>query len=553
VRRLAGHAFSAKKSLAGRFFRAKIRRSEVCVSEVSSVLPIPKKEEDGDAPTVPRHEVSLAEFLSSPQASEGAEDQIRNPSFHPGARIADKYIVERLIGEGGLGVVVAAKHVHLDHSVAIKYLRPKALATKAVAERFLREARLAARIRSEHIVHVYDVGTLPDGAPYMVMEYLAGTDLGRMLSASGPLSVDRAVDYVLQACEALAEAHVAGIVHRDIKPDNLFIATSPGGTSVLKVLDFGISKMSAKRTTSGGVGELTEVGDKFGTPVYMSPEQLLASGNVDARTDVWAIGVVLYELLTGALPFDGDSLPELVTAILHRPPRSLLLARPYLPTRLQTIIEQCLTKDVESRFQNVAELAQELRPFAGAAGGERIEQVVRVILGAGDKVRMSTPSPATSSVDALREALTLTVPAERSVATTGSGVASWMPMSAFKKGAGHDRRRLFVVAGAGAVAAALAIAALTGARSSPATAAEHAAAVPAAASALPPQSATAAELPPAPLAEEHLAAPVDVPPSASAAVAAPAVRGGHRVPKPAGSGNERPSHSDPNAVINPFE
>lgn len=526
------------------------------MSEVSSVLRIPKDEE-GEAPTVPRHEVSLAEFLSSPQASEASEDQIRNPSFHPGARIADKYVVERLIGEGGLGVVVAAKHVHLDHSVAIKYLRPKALATKAVAERFLREARLAARIRSEHIVHVYDVGTLPDGAPYMVMEYLAGTDLGRMLSASGPLSVDRAVDYVLQACEALAEAHVAGIVHRDIKPDNLFIATSPGGTSVLKVLDFGISKMSAKRTTSGGVGELTEVGDKFGTPVYMSPEQLLASGNVDARTDVWAIGVVLYELLTGALPFDGDSLPELVTAILHRPPRSLLLARPYLPTRLQTIIEQCLTKDVESRFQNVAELAQELRPFAGAAGGERIEQVVRVILGAGDKVRMSTPSPpTTSSVDALREALTLTGPSERSVATTGSGVASWTPMSAFKKGAGRDRRRLFVVAGAGAVAAALAVAVVTGARPSPTVPAEHSAATPAPRSALPPQPASAAELLPALPAEELLAAPVDVPPpSASAVGAPPTFRGGHRVPKPASSTNDtvRPSHSDPNAVINPFE
>jgi serine/threonine-protein kinase len=531
------------------------------VSEVSSVLPIPKKEkeEESEAPTAPRHEVSLAEFLSSPQSNEGPDDQVRNPSFHPGARIADKYVVERLIGEGGLGVVVAAKHVHLDQSVAIKYLRPKALATKAVAERFLREARLAARIRSEHIVHVYDVGTLPDGAPYMVMEYLAGTDLGRMLSASGPLSVDRAVDYILQACEALAEAHVAGIVHRDIKPDNLFIATSPGGTSVLKVLDFGISKMSAKRTTSGGVGDLTEVGDKFGTPVYMSPEQLLASGNVDARTDVWAIGVVLYELLTGALPFDGDSLPELVTAILHRPPRSLLLARPYLPTRLQNVVEQCLAKDVESRFQNVAELAQELRPFAGAAGGERIEQVVRVILGAGDKVRASTPSPPTltSSVDALREALTLAGPPDRSVATTGSGVSSWAPMTALKRGTTGDRKRLFVIAGAGAVAAALAIVSLAGGRSSPATAVVHGA-VQASSAAVPPEARSAEPAPVLPV-EEHLEPPVDdvSSPSASVVATPPVTHGGHRVPKPANSGSakdaERPTHADPNAVINPFE
>jgi len=527
------------------------------VSERNVAAAVPL-EDANEVPTVPARDASLVR-ASSFEANETGDEQARNPSFHPGARIADKYVVERLIGEGGLGVVVAAKHVHLDQRVAIKYLRPKALATRAVAERFLREARLAAKIRSEHIVHVYDVGTLPDGAPYMVMEYLAGTDLGRMLNASGPLPVDRAVDYVLQACEALAEAHVAGIVHRDIKPDNLFISTTAGGTSVLKVLDFGISKMSAKRTTSGGVRELTEAGDKFGTPVYMSPEQLLASGGVDARADVWAIGVVLYELLTGALPFDGESLPELCTAILHRPPTPLLQVRPYLPMELQRVVEQCLAKDVEGRFQNVAELAQELRPFADPVGSERIAQIVRVILGAGDKVRPSIPPPRMSSASSLAE--TVAGPIDRSVATTGAGVGWWGQTGAFRLGAGIVRKRILLGAGAGFVATALAVAALTGTHS------EHSRPEPGAARAVSPavgvmnaEPDPKRESPPtssAPPSDLPSLLPIEVAPAtASVAAPLPAHGGPHHPPRPATSSapkDQGSPHADPNAVINPFE
>jgi serine/threonine protein kinase len=479
-------------------------------------------------------------------AGDPETSRTRNPSFNPGAKIGDKFVVERLIGEGGLGVVVAAKNLLLDQTVAIKYLRPDALANPAVGDRFLREARLAAKIRSEHVAHVYDVGTLPDGAPYMVMEYLAGTDLGRQLSASGPLSVDRAVDYVLQACEALAEAHIAGVVHRDIKPDNLFIATSPGGKSVLKVLDFGISKMSKKHTESGRV--LTEAGDRFGTPVYMSPEQLMSSGDVDARTDVWSIGVVLYELLTGKLPFDGD-LPELCTAILHKNPTPLTEARPYLPATLQAVIDRCLAKDVEQRFQNVAELAQELRIFAGPASLARIDHVVRVIRGAGENVRPSTLPEIEVSTRSLRDEPTLAEKAARS-ATTGSGVSSWGAMETRER-FGGNRARLTAVVGAGVVAVVLAVVAITGARTARAPEAP-AAAAPAPAPVPAPPLEPAADTP------SDTAAP-EIPAIASGAtsetpVVAPPRGPGHK-PRPAAasSGKRAAPPTDTNAVINPFQ
>lgn len=483
-----------------------------------------------------------AQSTLPPPASEDAST--RNPSFYPGARVNDKFVIEALIGEGGLGVVVAAKNVHLDQTVAIKYLRPSALASAGVAERFLREARLAAKIRSEHVVRVYDVGTLPDGAPYMIMEYLAGTDLGRQLSASGPLSVDRAVDYLLQACEALAEAHIAGIVHRDIKPDNLFIATSAGGKSVLKILDFGISKLSRKHTSSGQ--ELTEAGDKFGTPVYMSPEQLLSSRDVDARTDVWSIGVVFYELLTGKLPFDGD-LPELCTAILHKEPAPLTAGRPYLPARLQEVIERCLEKDVEKRFQNVAELAQELREFASPASQARIDHVVSIIRGAGESVRPPTPIPP-AVLPSRRDEATLAETVPRDASTTGRGVGSWGTV--FPRG--RNRVNPVWLAGlAGAAVGLLIIAAVSLGGGKKTTTAQAAAS---AAPALPPATATIYAAPaasPQPVAEE---APAPPPSTTTAPKAAPTRATVRRGAKPAATAAKPGvSPGDTNAVINPFE
>jgi serine/threonine protein kinase len=508
----------------------------------------------GDAEAAPAEASAPVEpdgtAASAPSGDAELTADSKPSAFHPGARIADKYVVERLIGEGGLGLVVAARHVHLDQVVAIKTLRPNALASKGVAERFLREARLAAKIRSEHVVHVYDVGTMPDATPYMVMEYLAGTDLGRQLNASGPLPVDKAVDYVLQACEALAEAHIAGIVHRDIKPDNLFIATSAGGKSILKILDFGISKMATRHTTSGN--ELTEAGDKFGTPVYMSPEQLLSARDVDARTDVWAIGVVLYELLTGKLPFDGD-LPVLCAAILTKPHMPLATARPYLPAALETVIARCLEKDVEKRFQNVAELAQELRGLAGPVSQVRIDHVVQLIRGAGESVRPATPHPQ-AVARAMRDDPTLAETSSERAATTGSGVSAWgaAPPGDSKNGRG-SRVRVVALVAASVTAAALGLAAIAGARAHPAASAQPASPVPATSvAASVPAPETAAPATPQPLpaaaADPSVAAP------ATSQATAPPVPGFPKPPRGAASSRPRkPASADPNAVINPFE
>jgi serine/threonine protein kinase len=332
-----------------------------------------------------------AETLPAPAS--GAREPV--PDFAPGSVVGEKYVVEREIGDGGLGVVVKARHVQLEHSVAIKYLKPFAVSMPGVVERFLREARLAAKIRSDHAVKVHDIGTGESGAPYMVMEYLEGKDLGQLIEASGPIGSDKAIDYVLQAIEALAEAHAAGIVHRDLKPDNLFLAQRAGGSSIVKVLDFGISKVRAKGRASltSRRERLTEVNDRMGTPVFMSPEQFEGRVEVDARADIWALGVVLHELVTGDLPFDGVELPQLCAAVLSQPAIRLRAAMPTASPELEAIVLRCLEKDREKRYRNVAELAQDLAQLWHPETPSRIKHIARVIRDGGESIRPPTPFP----------------------------------------------------------------------------------------------------------------------------------------------------------------
>src|SRR5580700_4611207 len=234
-----------------------------------------------------------------------------------GQVLAGKYRVERVLGRGGMGMVVAAEHLHLRQKVAIKFLLPDA--TDEVVARFLREARSAARIRSEHVARVLDVAELPDGAPYMVMEYLDGSDLSRVLRKRGPLPIEDAVDYVLQAGEAIAEAHMAGIVHRDLKPANLFLTTAADGSATVKVLDFGISKDS-NETNADEAMALTRTTAVLGSPYYMAPEQMRSTRGVDARADIWSLGIILYQLLTKSVPFKSESFVELALMVVNEEP-----------------------------------------------------------------------------------------------------------------------------------------------------------------------------------------------------------------------------------------
>src|SRR5260221_4163767 len=289
-----------------------------------------------------------------------------------GALLAGKYLVDGVLGSGGMGMVGRAKHVHLEEMVAIKFLRPGLWGTDAVA-RFEREARAAAKIKGDNVARVVDLGNFDDGTPYMVMEYLEGEDLEQRLRRHGPLAVKDVVDFVIQACEAIAEAHGLGIIHRDLKSSNLFVVRCPDGSERIKVLDFGIAKWA------GGLGAdmaVTRTLTVMGSPVYMSPEQLKSSRNVDARTDVWALGVILYELLTARVPFDGDEIPELYMKISCGPAPPL--GRRDVPDGLEAVIRRCLEKSREKRYKNVAELAKALAPFGPKRAVDAAERVRKI-------------------------------------------------------------------------------------------------------------------------------------------------------------------------------
>jgi eukaryotic-like serine/threonine-protein kinase len=299
----------------------------------------------------------------------------------PGLVLAGKYEIERVLGRGGMGFVVAARHLQLDERVAIKFLLPEANSIPEVVARFAREARAAVRIKSEHVARVSDVGTLEQGAPYMVMEYLEGADLAELLRRDGALPAELAVEFVLQACEAIAEAHALGIVHRDLKPANLFVVRRADGLLSVKVLDFGISKVAS--ATGPAEVALTRTAAVMGSPLYMPPEQMAASRDVDHRADIWALGAILYELLTARPPFLGETLPEVCVRIATEPPLPLASSRSDIPAALERVVLRCLEKDRERRFANLGELAVALRPFGPPRAHVSIDRVLRTLQAAG--------------------------------------------------------------------------------------------------------------------------------------------------------------------------
>jgi eukaryotic-like serine/threonine-protein kinase len=297
-----------------------------------------------------------------------------------GQIVADKYRIDGLMGTGAVGVVVAATHVELDQRVAIKFLReasPEALA------RFKREARLLVRLKGPHVARVFDVGSLDDDTPYIVMEHLDGSDLASIASSRGRLPVEEAVEYIVQASEAVAEAHALGMVHRDLKPANLFLARGPGGTTTVKVLDFGVSKIlddrSAGATGAPRGGDLTHEGVALGSPGYMSPEQLTSSRDVDERSDIFSLGALLYRFVGGETPYKGNSVVSILATMATEPLRPLRGLAPEVSPSFAAVVERCLANDKAARFPTVAHLAHALLPFATRRARVSIVQILATL------------------------------------------------------------------------------------------------------------------------------------------------------------------------------
>jgi eukaryotic-like serine/threonine-protein kinase len=380
----------------------------------------------------------------------------------PGDILAGKYRIDHVLGVGGMGVVVAAHHLHLDARVAIKLLLPESAANADTVARFAREGRAAVRIRSEHVARVLDTGTLDGGARFMVMEFLDGVDLAAWLDQHGAPAVDRAVELLLQACEAIAEAHSLGIVHRDLKPANLFCVKRADGSESIKVLDFGISKVTGPAGVDFGVTKTTTV---LGSPLYMSPEQMQSTRDVDARTDIWSLGVILFELLTLKVPFPGATLPELILKVATAAAPRLRDLRPDAPAGLEAVLETCLKKRREDRFESIGDLAEALAPYAperSRISVERISSIARASAPAGRGAQASSPQ-ASVPVAGVASVETVAVAPTAVGAVTASDAARTLasspapPEAAAKSSApakpGRGRRR-------GAVAGALGVGAL---------------------------------------------------------------------------------------------
>jgi serine/threonine-protein kinase len=280
-----------------------------------------------------------------------------------GETLGGKYRIERVIGEGGMAVVYEATHLRIGQRVAIKMLLPQTLADPELVARFSREARAAGQLRSANTAQVFDVDATAEGVPFIVMELLHGHDLSVELERRGPMPVVEAVDCAIQVARAMAEAHANGVIHRDLKPSNLFLSWQ-GDTVTLKILDFGISKIATRGEVAVNVTSTLAL---MGTPLYMSPEQVRSSKNVDARTDVWSLGVILYELLTGQPPFNGTAMAVSAAIVADEAPR-LRSFRADVPEGVEAVVARAMTKSPADRWQSMTAIADALAPFGSAAG-----------------------------------------------------------------------------------------------------------------------------------------------------------------------------------------
>lgn len=288
-----------------------------------------------------------------------SREAVLSSELQPGAIFADRYRVERRIASGGMGSVYEVVHLETNRRRALKVLHANLVQSDELRERFRREARVAAEIESEHIVDVFDAGIEPaTEMPFLVMELLRGEDLGHRLRKVGRLELDAALDIIAQILRGLCRAHEAGIVHRDLKPDNVFLTEQDDGTTFVKILDFGISKM---RRGAGAIDKtITKQGTVLGTPFYMSPEQAQALPDVDERTDLWSTGAILYEALTGKPPHDGHSYEQVIVHICTKDPLDARVHNPGIPDKLAEFLKKALCRDRQARFQHAREMLEAL-------------------------------------------------------------------------------------------------------------------------------------------------------------------------------------------------
>jgi serine/threonine-protein kinase len=432
-------------------------------------------------------------------------------TIEPGTVLAGKFIVERVLGEGGMGLVVSAIHGELGHRVAIKMMLPEAKGHPEMLARFEREARAAAGLSSEHAARVTDVGRFDDGMPFMVMEFLDGEDLASAIARQKSLPIAEVVRYFVQACIGLGDAHSHGIVHRDVKPSNLFLAQRPGGRLVLKVLDFGIAKASLTSTNPA----LTRTSAQMGSPQYMSPEQLNDTKSVDPRTDIWSLGASMYEAVTGVTAFPANTLAGLHVKILTEnpvPPRQL---RPDVPPELEHVLLRCLEKDPDRRYASLAHVQSEL---------ERLQVKISTSSGSFGALpyeRTSLP-PGAATTDGFAKTAAGTDPGAFLVGAASPFTGTEAPTSNTFGGVGPvpaaPKRSPFVPI---AAAAALAVAAGIAWRVvAPAPASAPVAAIPAATPAPPPPAPAEAESASRAVPTDALVAPAPLPPSVPARGAA---------------------------------
>jgi eukaryotic-like serine/threonine-protein kinase len=278
-----------------------------------------------------------------------------------GSVVAERYRLERVVGSGGMGVVAKATRLDDDSAVAIKFIKLARLAQRDAVQRFHREAGAAAQLESPHAVRVFEIATTDDGTPFVVMEFLEGQTFAEHLQQHGPLPIALACRWLTQVCSAISEAHRHGIIHRDLKPQNLFARRLGSGALSATVLDFGLAKSLLPHPSEDGTTSQNVV---LGSPSYMSPEQIRWQSRLDHRTDIWSLGVVLHELVTGGLPFEGSWSAEIFASVLGELPKPMRLARPDVPGALEAVVARCLRKDPAERFASAEELGQVLADLA---------------------------------------------------------------------------------------------------------------------------------------------------------------------------------------------